>query len=82
MADDDQTIFRRVYFFRVEHFSDVRGGLPDAFRRIGELEFNDGGRYKLDPSTSIRLSAYPDTASYPLKVRFGRIRRDALTQIE
>lgn len=82
MADDDQTIFRRVYFFRVERFGDIKDGLPDALRRIGNLDFDDQGRYKLDVTSGLRLSAYPDTASYPLKVRFGKIRRDALPQIE
>ena len=82
MADEDQSFFRRVYFFRVERFADISDGLPDALRRIGELEFDDKGRYKVEPGSDVRLSAYPDTASYPLKVRFGRIRRDALPQIE
>ncbi len=82
MADGDQTLFRRVYFFRVERFSDIMHGLPDALRRIGNLDFDDAGRYKLDPASGIRLSAYPDTISYPLKIRFGKIRRNGLPQVE
>lgn len=82
MAGEDATIFRKVYFFRIERFADIKDGLPDAFRRIGSLDFNDTGRYKLDGSSGLRFSAYPDTAAYPLRVRFGKIRRDALPQIE
>lgn len=82
MAGEDANIFRRVYFFRVEHFDEVRESLPLALARVSELEFEDSGRYKFDPSSNLRLSAYPDTATYPLKLRFGRIRRDALPQVE
>jgi hypothetical protein len=82
MAEDDMEIFRRVYFFRIEHFADIKESLPGAFSRIANLEFTDEGRYKFDKSTKIRLSAYPDTDSYPLKVRFCRIRRDNLPQVE
>jgi hypothetical protein len=82
MADESKGIFRKVYFFRVEHFAQVRESLPDALRRIRGLDFDDAGRYKYDASTRLRLSAYPDTDTYPLRIRFGRIRREALPDVE
>lgn len=82
MSDEDTDIFRKVYFFRIEHFADVKESLPGAFSRIADLEFADDGRYKLDKISKIRLSVYPDTSSYPIKVRFCRIRRDNVPQIE
>ena len=82
MSEEESTIFRRVYFFRVEHFAQLKDSIPDALRRISSLDFNDKGRYKIDPTSGLRFSVYPDTDEYPLKIRFGKIRRDALPQIE
>lgn len=81
MADESAEAFRKIYFFRVEFFQDIIESLPDALRRIKGLSFDDNGRYKVDTS-GIRYSAYPDAIEYPLRLRFGKIRRDTLPQIE
>ena len=82
MADEDNTILRKVYFFKVEHFSEVKESLPGALERISMLKFDDDGRYRLEPISRTRLCAFPDSLSYPLKIRFGKTRRDALPQVE
>lgn len=82
MAVEESTILRKVYFFKVEHFAEVKESLPGAIRRIRELPFDDDGRYRLDPITQMRLCAFPDSDTYPLKIKFGKTRRDALPQIE
>ena len=82
MSDEETEVFRKVYFFRVEHFADIKESLPGALSRIAALEFNDDGRYKYDKASKLRLSAYPDSTAYPVKLRFCRIRRDNVPQIE
>ncbi|WP_315762388.1 hypothetical protein [Sphingomonas sp. Y38-1Y] len=82
MAADESTISRKVYFFKVEHFSQVKESIPGALLRIQELPFDDEGRYRLDLLSRTRLCAFPDSVTYPLKLRFGKTRRDALPQIE
>jgi hypothetical protein len=82
LAKDEASVFRKVYFFKVAHFDDVKESLPGALDRIASLGFTDSGRYKLDVSSRVRYSAYPDTTEYPIKLRFGKIRRDTLPDIE
>jgi hypothetical protein len=82
MAEQESTALRKVYFFKIEHFPQLKDSLPDAIARIRSLAFDDSGRYKLEPLSKVRLCAFPDTTSYPLKIRFGRLRRDALPQVE
>lgn len=82
MAGEENTILRKVYFFKVEHFAEIKESLPGAIGRIKALPFNDEGRYRLDPMSQMRLCAFPDSDIYPLKIRFGKTRRDALPQIE
>lgn len=82
MARDEPTVTRKIYFFRIAHFDQVREGLPAACERISSLDFNDRGRYRSDGASSYRYSLYPDTLSFPIKLRFGKIRRDGLPQIE
>jgi hypothetical protein len=82
MADEESTIFRKIYFFKVEHFEDLGESLPAAVERIANLPFNDTGRYKLDNLSRNRLCAFPDSSEYPLRIRFGKTRRDALPEIE
>ena len=81
MADEGQ-VARKVFFYRIEHFSDVKALLPETASRIGRLEFHDQGRYQQDLSENVLLSVYPDTVSYPIKLRFGRTRRDMLPDVE
>lgn len=82
MAIEENTVLRKVYFFKIEHFSEIKESLPGAIDRIAKLPFDDDGRYRLDPLSQMRLCAFPDSDAYPLKIRFGKTRRDALPQIE
>lgn len=82
MAREESTITRKVYFFRIAHFDQVKEGLPNACERINGLDFTDSGRYRTDGTSAYRYSLYPDTLTYPIKLRFGKIRRDGLPQIE
>jgi len=82
MATEENAVFRKVYFFKIEHFNQVKESLPGAIQRIDKLPFDDDGRYRFDVTSRTRLCAFPDTLTYPLKIRFGKTRRDALPQIE
>lgn len=82
MARDDPSITRKIYFFRIAHFDQVRDGIGPACERISNLKFDDNGRYRTDGASSFRYSLYPDTTDYPIRIRFGKIRRDGLPQIE
>lgn len=82
MTDEENAIFRKVYFFKVEHFSEIAASLPAALERIEALPFSDTGRYKLDPASRNRLCAFADHLKYPIRLRFGKTRRDALPDIE
>ena len=65
MAKDQSSIVRKVYFFKIEHFQQVKESLPGACDRIAQLTFDDDGRYRLDSLTQIRLVALPDSLEYP-----------------
>lgn len=82
MATEESTISRKVYFFKIEHFADIKESLPGAISRIGDLPFDNDGRYRLEPLSRTRMCAFPDSTVYPLRIRFGKTRRDALPQIE
>lgn len=85
MASDEifSDVFeRKVYFFRIADFDELKEALPGAFQRIENLPFEEGGRYQQDIGTVSRLLGYPDTLHYPLKIRFGRTRKDNLPDIE
>lgn len=80
--DDVGDVFRKVYFFKIADFLDIKDSLPSALVRISSLDFDDEGRYKLEGKSKTRLLVYPDSHSYPLRVRFGRIRRESLPDVE
>ncbi|MES3083797.1 hypothetical protein [Sphingomonas faeni] len=82
MAGDEAVVSRKVHFFRIEHFSAVEGHLPGAFQRIANLPFNETGRYQKDISGNSRFLGYPDRLEYPLRLRFGRTRKDQLPDVE
>lgn len=81
MAEEGQ-VSRKVFFYRIEHFSDCKDLLPATMKAIDQLDFHDQGRYQQDTSENVLLSVYADTTEYPLKLRFGRTRRDMLPDIE
>ena len=82
MADQRPTTARKVYFFRIEHFADIKAKLPGALERIENLPFSDVGRYFVEARAGTRLCLFPDSLDYPLRLRFGRIRRDQLPDVE
>ncbi|WP_125960790.1 MULTISPECIES: hypothetical protein [Sphingomonas] len=82
MAEDEKSVSRKIYFFRIEHFQDLKQKIAGAIQRIENLPFNDNGRYLLDPKSGARLCAFPDTLDYPIRLRFGRTRRDDLPEVE
>jgi len=82
MLGDESVVSRKVYFFRIEHFSTVKNHLPGSFQRIANLPFDETGRYQKDITGNSRLLGYPDTLSYPLRLRFGRTRKDQLPDVE
>lgn len=82
MPDEKPSVARKVYFFRIEHFSQVKDSISGALERIENLPFNDEGRYLLDQKAGSRLCVFPDTLEYPLRLRFGRTRRNQLPDVE
>lgn len=81
-VDDVQEIQRKVYFFKIEHFRDIKETILAAIRRIGQLKFDDNGRYKLISQNAGRLSAFPDSDQYPIKLRFGKTRHNGLPSVD
>lgn len=75
------TVDRKIYFFRIEHFANLKDNIRGALERIENLPFNDQGRYLIEPR-DVRLCVFPDSLEYPLKLRFGRTRRDQLPVVE
>lgn len=82
MSDQQPSILRKVYFFRIEHFAELKSKLTGALERIENLPFNDSGRYLLEAKTGARLCVFPDKLDFPVRLRFGRTRRDQLPEIE
>lgn len=82
MADEQPTTARKIYFFRIEHFTQFKERLPGALQRIENLPFTDSGRYLIEANKSSRLCVFPDSLEYPLRLRFGRTRRDQLPDVE
>lgn len=41
MATEENSVLRKVYFFKIEHFTEIRESLPGAIRRIKDLPFNE-----------------------------------------
>jgi len=81
-SDEENALVRKIYFFRIEFFGDLKEALPGALKRIENLPFNDAGRYLLEPASQARLCVWPDSLEYPLRLRFGKIRRDLLPDVE
>jgi len=81
MADDGQ-VLRKIFFYRISHFDEVKHLLPETLKVIAGLGFHDQGRYQQEVSENALLSVYPETTSYPLKFKFGRTRRDMLPDVE
>lgn len=76
------TITRRVHFFRLAHAEEHLPLLPDCLRAIDGLPWVGQGRYQPDTSDDSLLSVLPHSFEYPLRIEFGRTRRDNLPAIE
>jgi hypothetical protein len=81
MMTEVVTVDRKIYFFRIEHFADLKDNIKGALERIENLPFNDQGRYLIEPR-GVRLCVFPDNLEYPLQLRFGKTRRDQLPVVE
>lgn len=73
---------RKVYFFRVADHNDFGPLLERCVQYIGDLPFNDQGRYLATASEDIVLALYVTSSVYPIKLQFGRIRRADLPLVE
>ncbi|HEX7820954.1 MAG TPA: hypothetical protein VF463_10085 [Sphingobium sp.] len=79
---DDLTITRRIHFFRIAHAADFLSLLPASLVTIDVLPWEEQGRYQPDATDNALLSLLPHSFSYPLRLEFGRTRRDNLPAIE
>lgn len=79
---NDLTITRRIHFFRVEHAADYIDILPESLQAIDGLPWEGQGRYQPDATDNALLSVLPHSFQYPLRLEFGRTRRDNLPEIE
>ncbi|MFY7836965.1 MAG: hypothetical protein ACOVQ0_11875 [Novosphingobium sp.] len=78
----DITVTRRIHFFRVCHPAEIMPLLPASMAAIQNLPWEEQGRYQPDATDNSLLSLMPHNLSYPLRLEFGRTRRDNLPAIE
>jgi len=81
-TNSDLSIARKVHFFRVTHAAEVLGLLPASMTAINQLPWEGQGRYQSDNTDNSLLSVLPHSFDYPLRLEFGRTRRDNLPAIE
>lgn len=82
MAHGDLTVTRRIHFFRVSHAEEILHLLPASLAAIETLPWEEQGRYQTDATDNSLLSVMPHSFKYPLRLEFGRTRRDNLPEIE
>ncbi len=73
MSKREAGVVRRIYFYRIERKDEFLKALPGEIERIGNLPFEEDGRYLFDADGN-RLTVWPDSFEYPLKMRFGKTR--------
>jgi len=78
----DLTVTRRIHFFRVSHAEEILSLLPASLTAIESLPWEGQGRYQSDATDNSLLSVMPHSFEYPLRLEFGRTRRDNLPEIE
>ncbi|WP_443970092.1 hypothetical protein [Sphingobium sp. CR28] len=81
-VNSDLTITRRIHFFRVSHAPEFLPLLPASLAAIQKLPWEEQGRYQPDATDNSLLSVMPHSFDYPLRLEFGRTRRDNLPEIE
>ena len=75
-------IRRRIYFYRLICKKNNANVAPSTiFSHINTLSFTGAGRY-LNLPEGRSLSMYIDTASIPIKIKMGTIRREGLPLVE
>lgn len=77
-----QEVRRKVYFFRLAEHAEFQPKLEEAVAYIEDLPFNDQGRYLVTASDDVVLALFVTSATYPIKIQFGKIRRSALPMVE
>lgn len=86
----ENTIERKVYFFRLDVLPNEDGSVPsfsieDALRSIQGLRFertSTGPRSRYADTHVGLLCAWPSLARDKIRLRFGRVRRDDLPRLE
>lgn len=78
----DGHVQRKVYFFRLADYVEFQPLLEECVRYINGLPFDDQGRYLSTTTDGTVLALFVTSSSYPLKLQFGRIRRDDLPLVE
>ena len=73
---------RKVYFFRLADHAEFIDHLEGAIAHVGSLPFNDQGRYQATSDEETILALFVESASFPIKIQFARIRRDNLPLVE
>lgn len=73
MAINEDELLRKIYFYRIGSWDDVRTGLAQDLQRIANLPWDQEGRYLRDLEGA-RLAIWPDQLEFPLRLRFGRTR--------
>lgn len=77
-----RTLRRKVYFFRIADYGEMRPLLEGCVEAIDQLPFNDQGRYLATESDDVILALFVTSAKFPIKLQFGKIRRSALPMVE
>lgn len=85
MASKQSTVERKIYFYRVDAGHDEAGrsitfGVPECLKHIDGLPLASGERYWDEGAD--RHCCWIDNAASPQRLRFARVRRSALPQME
>lgn len=70
-GDDD--LLRKIYFYRIAHWSDIKPYLSRDLQRIENLPWENDGRYLADGEGS-RLALWPERFEFPIRLKFGKTR--------
>lgn len=77
-----RSVARKVYFFDLADKAEFLPLMEACVTLIADLPFNDQGRYLPTSQDENVLVLFVTSASYPIKLQFGRIRRSDLPLIE
>lgn len=77
-----KTLQRKVFFFELAEKKEFLPLMADCLRTIGQLPFNDQGRYLPTKDEDNVLVLYVSSDDFPLRMQFGRVRRSGLPVVE